>query len=294
MNVRNFQSLLEKRWSAGTFVCVGLDTDVSKIPASAQIRNANRELDVEKTIINFNRKIIEATHDQVGTYKPNIALYEAHGDVGLRALRFTIQDIHHVIRDVPVILDFKRGDIGNTNKGYCSLAFDYLKADAITINPYMGQEAAQIFLDYKDKGIFVLCRTSNPGADEFQDMFLEDEQQKLYEQVARNVANHWNDNRNCGLVVGATNPDELKEVREIAEDLPILIPGIGAQGGDLKSAVTAGLDENGRGIIINSSRGIIFASSDEDFAAAARRETIKLRDDINSIINEKMEGNNDE
>jgi len=173
------------------------------------------------------------------------------------------------------------------------MAFDYLRADAITVNPYLGGEAVQPFLECKDKGIFVLCRTSNKGAGEFQDLLISvsgefggeyihtSRQIPIYQYVAHRVATTWNTNGNCGLVVGATRPDELRAVRKIVDDMPILVPGVGAQGGDVEATVKAGVDSNGQGMIINSSRGIIFASSGPDFAEAARRETMRLRDHIN-------------
>jgi orotidine-5'-phosphate decarboxylase len=195
--------------------------------------------------------------------------------------------------DVPVILDVKLADIGNTNEGYAREAFDYYKADAMTVHPYLGKEALQPFLDRKDKGIFVLCRTSNPGAGEFQDRFVNltpaeiDEwglmpgtRLPLYQLVAYRVSREWNTNDNCGLVVGATYPEELRQVRGIVGDMPLLIPGIGAQGGDVEATVNAGRDSHGHGMIINSSRSIIFASAGPNYTEAARQEAQKLHDMI--------------
>ncbi len=306
MDDRNFRKLLEAQWSCGNFVCVGLDSDFNRIPKSAHRSGNECDVSVANTIVAFNRAIVEATKDLVCAYKPNAAFYEAHGTEGIMALQRTIADIHTIAPDVPVILDAKRADIGNTNTGYVNAAFDFLRADAITVHPYLGAEALQPFLARADKGIIVLCRTSNPGAGEFQDatVFLtEDECQQLfynestgecvrdipnepitmplYQYVAYRIANHWNKNGNCALVVGATYPDELREVRGLVGDMSILIPGIGAQGGDVKETVTAGKDSHGQGMIVNSSRGIIFASKDADFAEAARRETEKLRGLIN-------------
>ncbi len=265
--------MLEAQWSRGNLVCVGLDSEYGKIPESA------RKDGVQDTIVKFNQAIVEATWDLVCAYKPNAAFYEAYGYEGIAALRRTIADIHVLAPNVPVILDAKRADIGNTNAGYVQAAFEFLQADAITVHPYLGAEALQPFLDLKDKGIIVLCRTSNPGAGEFQDLSVSGE--PLYRFVARRVASEWNKNGNCALVVGATYPEELREVRGLVGDMPILIPGIGAQGGDVEQTVTAGKDSRGWGMIINSSRGIIFASKGADFAEAARRETLKLRDLIN-------------
>ena len=290
--------MLESRWTADTFVCVGLDSEFGKIPEAAHRSGNECEVSIANTIVEFNRAIVEATHDLVCAYKPNIAFYAAHGDEGLSALHRTIADIHRIARDVPVILDAKRADIGNTNAGYVEEAFGYLRADAITVHPWLGAEALQPFLDLKDKGIFVLCRTSNPGAGEFQDIRIEmgpilvnnePRYRPLYQVAARSVASKWNKNGNCGLVVGATYPDELREVRDIVGDMPILIPGIGAQGGDVEKTVAAGADSRKQGIVINSSRGIIFASKGADFADVARRETSKLRDLINQYRNATTE-----
>ena len=279
MNDRNFRQLLEAQWSRGNFVCVGLDSEFGKIPESARRSGNECDVSVANTIVAFNRAIVEATKDLVCAYKPNAAFYEAHGVEGIGALQRTIADIHAIAPDVPVILDAKRADIGNTNAGYVDAAFGFLQADAITVHPYLGAEALQPFLARAEKGVIVLCRTSNPGAGEFQDLSVNGE--PLYRFVARRVASEWNKNGNCSIVVGATYPDELREVRGLVGDMPILIPGIGAQGGDVEKTVSAGKDSRGYGMIINSSRGIIFASKGADFAEVARRETEKLRDFIN-------------
>lgn len=300
MRNRNFRQMMEAQWSRGNFACVGLDSEWSRIPEC--MKGFRRSEFV--VVTSFNRVIVEATEDIVLAYKLNAAFYEAHGAEGIAALQRTIADIHAIAPDVPVILDAKRGDIGNTNAGYVEFAFDYLRADAITVHPYLGAEALQPFLDQKDKGIFVLCRTSNSGAGEFQDrdVWLTDDDQAeffggeadedkereewpssvaLYKYVAYAVARRWNKNGNCGLVVGATYPDELGEIRGLVGDMPILIPGIGAQGGDVGKTISAGKDSRGQGMIINSSGGIIFASKGVDFAQAARGETQKLHDLIN-------------
>jgi len=279
MNNRNFRKLLENQWSRGNFVCVGLDSRLDNIPKSMLQSGSESNVSIANTIVAFNRAIVEATKNLVCAYKPNSAFYEAYGAEGLAALHRTIVDIHILAPDVPVILDAKRADIGNTNAGYVEAAFDFLQADAITVNPYLGAEALLPFLARAEKGIIVLCRTSNPGAGEFQDLSVNDE--PLYLFVARRVASEWNKNGNCAIVVGATYPDELREVREIVGDMPILIPGIGAQGGDVEKTVSVAKNSRGQGMIINSSRAIIFASKDADFAEAARRETEKLRDAIN-------------
>ena len=286
MSERNFRELLEVQWARGNFVCVGLDSEYSKIPKSAH-RNQ-----IASTQYSFNVDIIDATKDTPCAYKLNIAFYL--GDHGWLALQETILHIRRVCPEVPVILDAKRADIGNTNLGYVQETFELLQVDAITVHPYLGAEALQPFLERADKGIIVLCRTSNPGAGEFQDRVVSitpEEAERwslppgttmpLYQLVAYRVSREWNKNGNCALVVGATYEEELREVRKIVGDMPILIPGIGAQGGDVEKTVTAGRDSRGWGIIVNSSRGIIFASKGPAFAKAARRETIKLRDLIN-------------
>lgn len=288
MSERNFRQLLETHWSRGNFVCIGLDSDVWKIPI--EHIPYSKYLDAGQIQIIFNRMIVEATRDLVCAYKPNSAFYEARGAEGIEALRRTIADIHALAPEIPVILDAKRADIDNTNAGYIDAAFGFFRADAITVHPYLGAQALQPFLARAEKGVIVLCRTSNPGAGEFQDLKVSYQSRNvpmcthivpLYQYVAKRVAEEWNKNGNCALVVGATYPDELREVRGLVGDMPILIPGIGAQGGDVEKTVSAGKDSRGQGIIVNSSCGIIFASNGADFAEAARRETEKLRDLIN-------------
>jgi len=261
---RHFGELLDAQRRNGKFLCAGLDPDYEKIPEPAR-KNGIRE-----SITFFNRSIVDATKAVVCAYKPNIAFYEAHGDEGFAALRETVEYIREQAPDTVVILDAKRADIGNTNEGYVTAAFDHLRADAITLHPYLGKEALQPFLDRTEKGLFVLCRTSNPGATEFQDLRVEEE--PLYVRVARNVAADWNGNRNCGLVVGATYPEEIARVREAAPELPFLIPGVGTQGGDLEKSVLASKDRKGGGFILSVSRGILYASSGADFAEAAGRK----------------------
>lgn len=288
MSGRNFRQMLETQWSRGNFVCVGLDPDTAKMPDHLQkdVRLPYRMIKI------FCRQIIEATKDLVCAYKTNSAFFEGIGVHGEDVLSYVINTIRDLAPDVPVILDAKRGDIGNTNTGYVESAFTWLKADAITVNPYLGAEALQPFLERKDKGIIVLCKTSNSGAGEFQDWDISGDvvpggYMPLYMYVAYRVAREWNKNNNCALVVGATYPDQLREVREVVGDMPILIPGVGFQQKDVsledqvKQVVDNGKDSCGKGMIINSSRGIIFASKGADFAQAARRETEKIRDLIN-------------
>jgi orotidine-5'-phosphate decarboxylase len=269
--VRNFNVLLATQWKQSRFLCVGLDTGITKIPAHIVGTT-------EERIFTFNRDLIDATHDQVCAFKINAAFYEAYGDAGWRALKNTCDYIRSVAPDVAVILDAKRGDIGNTNDGYATMAFDWLGADALTVQPYMGGEALRPIFERKDKGIFVLCRTSNEGAGEFQDLIVDDE--PLYLHVARNVTNTWNAQGNCGLVVGATVPEELRKVRELAPDMPFLIPGIGAQGGDLEEVVKAGK----HAMIIAVSRAVQYASGSTDFAAVARAKVLEY----NASIREAM------
>jgi len=282
MSERNFMALLGAQWAAGKHVCVGLDSELKKING---IEGWGRTLgsSIADELETFNEFIIDSTKDLVCCYKPNLAFYEEHGAVGIEALKKTIAYIREKAPEVPVILDYKRADIGNTNLCYVAEAFDYFQADAVTVHPYLGKEAMQPFLDRKDKGIIVLCRTSNKGAGEFQDLKV-DGGEPLYLYVARRIAEHWNENGNCLLVVGATYPAELAKVREIAPEIPLLIPGIGKQGGDLVNTVRAARHS----FVINSSSGIIFASKGADYAEAARRETQKLHAQITAMFANSM------
>jgi len=239
-----------------SLLCIGLDTDFAKIP--------ERFLKMEFPQFEFNKWIIGETHEYASAYKPNSAFYEARGEKGIKELKMTMEYLVKNHPDIFTILDAKRGDIGNTNNGYVDFVFDYLACDAITIHPYLGQEAVQPFLDRKDKCSIILCRTSNKGAGEFQD--LEINKKRLWQIVAENVSKDWNKNKNCMLVVGATYPNEMKEIRKIAGDMTFLVPGIGAQGGDLKEVMKVGLNSEGLGLIINSSRGIIFSDSPKEEA----------------------------
>ena len=237
----------------------------------------------------FTKAIIDATCDLVCAYKPNFAFFEAEGLEGLKALKATIDAVPD---DIPVILDAKRGDIGSTATAYAKAAFEVWGADAVTLNPYMGGDTLLPFLEYEGRGIFVLTRTSNPGGNDFEDLMVtsrsgsslsnNDDSLPLYEHVTERLV-EWNTHGNIGLVVGATAPRELTRIRSLANSMPILIPGIGTQGGDLEAAVTQGVDNRGLRAVINSSRGIIFASKGPDFAEAARTATLRLRDSINSI-----------
>ncbi|GGL26456.1 orotidine 5'-phosphate decarboxylase [Halarchaeum grantii] len=260
-----FDDLAARIEARDTMVCVGLDPDTDRLPDDVR--------DAELPRWQFNRRIIDATHEYAACYKPNAAFYE--GPDGWRALNETIAYAHG--KDVPVILDAKRGDIGNTARQYAT-ALD--RADAITVNPYMGRDSLQPFLSREEKGVFVLCRTSNPGGKDFQNLELASYEEYLYEHVARRIA-EWDEHGNVGLVVGATRPDELERVREIAPDLPFLVPGVGAQGGDVEAAVEHGRTADGVGVV-NSTRGIIFAGEDtEHWDRAAGEAAKRLRDRLN-------------
>jgi len=261
---------LESSWErSGSLVCVGLDPEIERFPANIAAQPS--------PIFQFNKAIIEATADLVCAYKPQFAHYAAYEAED--QLERTIDYVHRNYPGIPVILDSKRGDIGNTAERYAIEAFERYGADAVTVNPYLGGDALEPFLRREDKGVVVLCRTSNPGSRDLQD--LEVGGRRLYHIVAELVAQKWNSRGNCLLVVGATFPRELAEIRAIAGNLPFLVPGVGAQGGDVAQVVRNGQTAAGTGLIISSSRGILYATSGEDFADAARSATQTLRDQIN-------------
>lgn len=300
---RNFRELLEAKWAEGKFVCVGLDSEYQRIPETVRQRYMHS---VRGSIFEFNAAIVEATKGIALSYKLNLGFY--YGGARTVALRETVTHIHAAAPGTSVVLDWKGGDpIHHVNRVYAEHFFDDIGADAITVNPYSGGDALEPFLSRVNRGIFVVCRTSNPGAGEFQDqhVWLTDEDQMLFfggesdedrereewpsiipffQHVACRVSRCWNKNSNCGLVVGATYPYELASIRRIVGDMPILIPGVGVQGGDLEATVNAGKDSRGRGMLINSSRGIIFVSSGSDFADAARRETLKFHEAITDCL----------
>lgn len=277
---RNFMKLLEDRWSQGKFVCVGLDPRVELIP---NWPGTVSYADSAEALYDFNEAIVQATRDLVCAYKVNRAFYDRYGSAGQEAMEGTFAAIRELAPDVPTILDAKYGDTPDTNEAYVAHAFDCLKADAVTVNPYMGGASLKPFFDRADKGVFVLCRTSNPGADELQEIRT-NICEKLHRFVAFQAKVDWGKHGNCGLVVGATDPEQLRAVRSLVGYIPILIPGVGAQGGDLEAAVRAGRDGQRKGIIVNSSRAIIHASSGDDFAEAARSETIVLDQRIRDIL----------
>ncbi len=256
----------------GSLLCVGLDPDLIRLPVHVR--------ESEAPYFMFNKAIIDATAELVCAYKPNSAFYEARGAAGIEELQLTCAYIQEKYPSIPIILDFKRGDIGNTNKQYARFAFEYLGVDAVTIQPWCGAEAVKAFLDYKDKGIIVLDRTSNPGAGELQDLSVGGQQ--LYLKVAENVRDNWNKNGNCLLVVAATYPKEMAKVRTlVGPDMVFLVPGIGTQGGDLAAVLAAGLNKKKTGLIINVTREIIFAGTGKNFAAAARDKALSLSAEIN-------------
>ena len=254
-----------------SLVCVGLDPDLAKLPEC--VRNC------EDPIFEFNRQIIDATKNYVCAYKPQAAYYA--GQDCDESLKKSIAYIKENAPDVPVILDVKRGDIGSTAEYYAKEAFERYNADAVTVNPYMGLDAVKPFLDYADKGVIILCRTSNPHSGDLQNLVADG--LPLYKHVAQLVRDNWNYNGNAALVVGATYPEELKELREMCPALPFLVPGVGAQVGDVEKVVKFGCDKSWGGIIVNSSRGIIYASKGEDFAAKSGEAACALRDQINSF-----------
>lgn len=267
MTFRNtLQHAVERNTS---LLCVGLDPEIGKFPAALRSH--------PDAVFEFCRAIVDATASQVCAFKPQIAHFASLGAEA--ALQRLIAHIHAHHPGVPVILDSKRGDIGSTAAHYANEAFDRYGADAATVNPYLGQDSAQPFLDRADRGVVILCRTSNPGSGEFQDLRIDG--RPLYQHVASRVASAWNVNGNCMLVVGATWPKELAQVRALTGDMPFLVPGIGAQGGDVEAVVRNGATPDGGGLVISSSRAILYAGSGADFADAAHAAAVAQRDAIN-------------
>jgi orotidine-5'-phosphate decarboxylase len=268
--VTGFVGRLAARWrAADSLLCVGLDPDRSRFPPHLR--------DTADAVFRFCREIVDATGDLVCAFKPQIAYFAS-----MRAESQLEKLIDHVRQQhpaVPVILDAKRGDIGATAEHYAREAFERYGADAVTLSPYMGYDSIQPFLAYADRGAFLLCRTSNPGGADLQ--MLDAGGEPLYQRLARLVANHWNTQGQLGLVVGATYPAELAAVRSVAGELPLLVPGIGAQGGDIAATVAAGQSADGFGMVINSSRAILYAGNGEDFAERARAVALATRDEIN-------------
>jgi len=252
-----------------SLLCVGLDIDREKMPAF--LFEASKD-----PFFEFNKSIINATKDLVCAYKLNMAFYEVLGKDGFDLLQKTVE---YIPNDIVVILDGKRNDIGNTARKYAQTLFETLNADAATVNPYLGKDGVAPFLEYKGKCSFILCRTSNTSSGDFQDLAVS--KTPLYQVVAKKIK-EWNVHGNCGAVVGATYPDELQIIRNVlGEDIPLLLPGIGKQGGDVEKTVKYGTNSEGKLAIINSSRGIIFSGNDEKFAKASRKAALSLRGEIN-------------
>ena len=265
-----FIEALKQAWHRNrSLVCVGLDPEPTKFPAHLR--------DDPDAIFAFCRAIVDATADVVCCFKPQFAHFAARG--AEETLQRLIAHIRARHPRVPVILDAKRGDIGSTAAFYASEAFDRYGADAVTVNPYLGRDSLEPFLSRADKGVVILCRTSNAGARDLQDLDVGGK--KLYQHVAATVAREWNGNGNAMLVVGATYPGELADVRAIVGEMPLLVPGVGAQGGDVEAVVKNGATRDGTGLVISSSRAILYAGSGHDFADAARTAAVALRDEIN-------------
>jgi orotidine-5'-phosphate decarboxylase len=266
-----FIAQLARAWEKNdSLLCIGLDPEIERFPGPVRAQPA--------PIFEFNRAVIDATADLVCAYKPQFAHYAAIG--AEEQLGRTIDYVHSRHPHVPVILDAKRGDVGNTAERYASEAFERYGADAVTVNPYLGGDALEPFLRHADKGVIILCRTSNPGAGDLQDLPVGG--RRLYQVVAELVAKRWNSRGNCLLVVGATYPSELAEVRGLVGDMPLLVPGVGAQGGSAAQVVQNGQTRGGTGLIISSSRAVLYGSPDADFPGTVRAAALALRAEINA------------
>jgi orotidine-5'-phosphate decarboxylase len=266
----SFIDKLKAAWTKNnSLLCVGLDPDINKMPE--HLKQSSRPF------FEFNKAIVDATADLVCAYKPQIAFYAAQS--AETELKDTIDYIRHSYPELVVILDSKRGDVGSTANMYAAEAFNRYNADALTVNPYLGLDSMAPFLDRADRGVIILCRTTNASAGEIQDLMVGN--RKLYQIIAERAASTWNYNKNVALVVGATYPSELRDVRTIAGDMPFLVPGIGAQGGEVEATVKNGVDSAGAGMIINAGRSVIYAGSGKDFDQAAANETRRLKDEIN-------------
>jgi len=270
----NFITQLQAAWQANdSLLCVGIDPDLARLPKQLAGRPG--------AILEFGKAIVDATADLVCAFKPQIAYFAAAR--AEHQLEELIAYIHAHHPAIPVILDAKRGDIGSTGEQYAREAFERYQADAVTVNPFMGSDSVSPFTDYQDKGVIILCRTSNAGGGDFQDLMVgaKGGEARLYQHIARVVAEKWNGHGNCALVVGATVPTELADVRRIVGEMPLLVPGIGAQGGDIEATVKAGKSLAGTGLMINSARAVLYASSADDYALAARKVAKATRDAIN-------------
>lgn len=268
---RSFMQALRARWQAAdTLVCVGLDPERERFPT--------RFAGDPDAVFAFCRDIADATAAYACAFKPQIAHFAALGAED--ALQRLVAHLHAAHPGVPVILDAKRGDIGSTARRYAAEAFDRYGADAVTANPYLGHDSLAPFLERAERGVVVLCRTSNPGAGDLQDLDVGG--RPLYQRVAEKVAGEWNGHGNCALVVGATWPEQLREVRAIVGDLPLLVPGVGAQGGDAEAVVRNARSADGTGLMVSSSRAILYASGGDDYAEAAAAAARGLRDTLNA------------
>ena len=265
------QEKLLNRINKGLHICVGLDSDINKIPL-----HLRKEKDA---ILQFNRNVIDATAVEAAAYKINFAFYENWGTEGFRTLEKTIS---YIPNDILIIADAKRGDIGNTSQKYAESIFDHFKCDSITLHPYMGSDSVQPFLDYHGKISFILCLTSNPSAHDFEKQKLENGSY-LYQEVMNKV-NSWNSKNNCGLVFGATNPNELKENIDSFNNMPILLPGVGAQGGSLEEVVQIFLDKNKPNYLVNISRGLIYADDTQNFESVIRERMKSYNQKIDKIL----------
>lgn len=272
-----FVHTLRQRWTdSGSLVCVGLDPEPAKFPARF-------EGDAD-AVFGFCRDIVDATAEYACAFKPQIAHFAALGAEA--ALERLVAHIHSAHPGIPVILDAKRGDIGSTAQRYAAEAFDRYGADAVTANPYLGGDSLQPFLERADRGVVILCRTSNPGGADLQDLEVagpgSGTPRPLYQHVAETAARAWNGHGNVALVVGATWPEQLREVRAIVGDMPLLVPGVGAQGGDAEAVVRNARTADGTGLMVSSSRAILYASAGDDYADAAARAARALRDSLDA------------
>lgn len=267
-----FKTKLKKKWVEKKFVCVGLDPEIEKIPQEIKKKFQG----TSEVIFQFNKAIIDATQTIAACYKPNSAFYEAEGEEGWKALKMTMDYINQVHSDMPTILDAKRADIGNTSRMYAKAAFEFFDADAVTVYPHVGRDAIQPFFDFKDKTTIVLIKTSNPDSKMFMDLNVDGE--PYYLRLAEEISS-WQV-PNIGVFVGATYPEEMAKVRKLFPDSPFLSAGVGAQGGDVKKIVRAGLDKKNQGIVFNSSRSILYASSGANFSSKACEEAMRLNRSI--------------
>ena len=266
------EELIRQIKKKNTFLCVGLDTDINKIPQHL--------LKYDDPIFEFNKQIIDATSDYCVAYKPNLAFYEAHGSRGLESL---VKTMEYIPNDIFTIADAKRGDIGNTSGLYARAFFEQMAFDSVTVAPYMGEDSVKPFLTYPGKWVILLALTSNTGSKDFQDLNIEGTSSKLFEEVLK-TSQQWGDTGNLMYVVGATKSEKLREIRKIVPDHFLLVPGVGAQGGNLKEVSKFGMNKD-CGLLVNSSRGIIYASSSHDFAVKAGEETKKLQQEMEQYLN---------